>query len=273
MKIQEIQAKTILGKSKLPNSDFVINPYVGCVHGCKYCYAKFMQHFSSHTEEVWGEFVDVKINAPNLIPKKNNYQDKSITIGSVTDPYQSLEKKYQLTRQLLKKILAFQPYLCVMTKSALVIRDIDLFKQFKNCIIAISLGFLDDNIRQKIEPLASSVEERLYALKQLHEAGIKTAHFVAPIFPYLSKWQNIVKTTIPFTNQYWFEDLHIYPSSTSALYKTLASINSNLVNIYRSIYANPKNYWNAERKKIETFCTDHKLDYEICFHEHKKQSF
>ena len=130
MEIKEIKVKSIIVKSGLPGADFVINPYIGCVHGCIYCYARFMKRFTGHLEP-WGDFVDVKINGPDLIPEKwSKYQGKSIIIGSVTDAYQPIEKKYQLTRRILEKLIPLQPDLEIITKSDLVLRDIDLLKQF-----------------------------------------------------------------------------------------------------------------------------------------------
>ena len=115
MKIKEIRAKSIIVKSNLPEGDFVINPYVGCQHGCKYCYVRFMKRFTGH-QESWGNFVDVKINAAELIPENTNkYRSKIITIGSVTDPYQLIEKKYKLTRQILKKLMPLQPH-CLFSR-------------------------------------------------------------------------------------------------------------------------------------------------------------
>lgn len=120
MKIKEIKAKSIIVKSNLPEGDFVINPYTGCSHGCLYCYARFMKRFTNHPEP-WGEFVDVKINAPDLIPEDTDkYKDRSITIGSVTDPYLPLEAKYKLTRRILEKLIPLQPRLDIITKSDLV---------------------------------------------------------------------------------------------------------------------------------------------------------
>ena len=112
MKIKEIKTKSIIVKSNLPDGDFVINPYIGCMHGCKYCYARFMKRFTGHTEPL-GSFVDIKINAPDLIPEgTNKYREKSIIISSVTDPYQPIEREYKITRkssgiQFKKKNLAF----------------------------------------------------------------------------------------------------------------------------------------------------------------------
>lgn len=96
MKIKEIKAKLIIVKSGLSETDYVINPYVGCLHGCTYCYARFMKRFSNHSEP-WGQFLDVKINAPDLIPEGKKFNNKTIGLSSTTDPYLSLEKKYQIT--------------------------------------------------------------------------------------------------------------------------------------------------------------------------------
>ena len=162
MKIKEINAKTILTKSNLPEADYVINPYIGCSHGCIYCYANFMKRFTNH-KEPWGEFVDIKINAAELIPNKD-LSNKTVVISSVTDPYNSLEKKYKLTRNILEKLIPLNPNLNILTKSNLIIRDIDLIKQFKNCSVSISFSSLDENIQKEIEPKASSPKEKIFAL-------------------------------------------------------------------------------------------------------------
>ena len=99
IRIKQIQASSIITSSNLPDADYVINPYVGCTHSCLYCYARFMKRFTDHTEK-WGEFVDVKLNAPELIParssknsKSSKYSGKSIFLSSVTDAYMPLERK------------------------------------------------------------------------------------------------------------------------------------------------------------------------------------
>jgi DNA repair photolyase len=269
MRIKEIKAKSIIVKSGLPEGDFVINPYIGCAHGCKFCYARFMKRFTGHTEP-WGEFVDVKINAADLIPEgTNKYKGKSITIGSVTDPYQPVERKYQLTRKILEELIPLQPNLDIMTRSDLVIKDIDLFKQFKTFIIAVSLSTLDDKVRQELEPRASAVERRINALKKIHEAGIQTALFISPIFPELTDWRKIIGATKNFTDEYWFENLNLYPSIRENIYSFLRKNHPKTVNEYKRIYAKDSNYWAEEEKRIEEFCQKNKISHRIYFY-HKK---
>ena len=273
MKIKEVKVKSIVVKSRLPEGDFVINPYIGCQHGCVYCYARFMKRFTGH-KEPWGSFLDVKINAPDLIPKNTGkYKNRSITIGSVTDPYQPAERKYKITRKILEKLIPLQPgFLDLMTKSDLVLRDIDLFKKFKTCIIAISLAFLDDRIRKELEPGAVSVDRRLNVLKELHKAGIQTALFISPIFPFLTNWQEIIKRTKDFVNEFWFENLNLYPSIRDEIHKFLRKNKPELVKEYKKIYSTDSNYWYDEEKRIREFCQNNKINCRIYFH-HKRKGF
>ena len=270
MKIREIEVKSIIVKSNLPEGDFVINPYVGCQHGCVYCYARFIKRFTSHTEP-WGKFVDVKINAPDLIPNNTNkFRNKSITIGSVCDPYQPIERKYELTRKILEKLIPLQPHLDLMTKSDLVVRDIDLFKQFKDCIVAVSLSILDKKLRKQLEPFSSQAEERINALKKLHDAGIPTALFISPIFPYLTDWKKIINKTKNFVNEFWFENLNLYPSIKDKIYEFLKKNKPKLVEKYKEIYSTRSDYWDIEEKKIKEFCKQNKINCRIYFHHKRK---
>ena len=103
--IQEKSAKNVLTKSGLPGVDYVINPYVGCLHGCQYCYADFMRKYTKHTEP-WGKFSDIKINAPQALAKElHKIKGGTVMLSSVTDPYNPLERKYTLTRKILKVLL------------------------------------------------------------------------------------------------------------------------------------------------------------------------
>lgn len=269
IKIKEIKVKSIIVKTNLPEGDFVINPYVGCQHGCKYCYARFMKRFTGH-KEPWGSFADVKINAPDLIPEDaNKYKNKSIIIGSVTDSYQPIERKYKLTRKILEKLILLQPHLDLMTKSDLVVRDIDLFKQFKDCVVALSLSVLDDKIRKELEPLASSVDKRINVLKELHKAGIQTALFISPIFPEITDWKALINKTKSFADEYWFENLNLYSSIKSEIYKFLRKNKPELIEKYKQIYSKDSEYWDTEENKIKEFCKKNKISCRIYFH-HKR---
>lgn len=266
MRIEEIKVKSIIVKSNLPEGDFVINPYVGCGHNCLYCYARFMKRFTNHPEP-WGEFVDVKINALDLIQENTDkYKNRSVIIGSVTDPYQPLESKYKLTRRILEKLIPLQPHLNIITKSDLVLRDIDLLKKFDDCIVSISASFLDDRAKNKLEPKSISTKERIEALKKLHEAGIKTALFVSPIFPEISDWRQLISLTKEFVAEYWFENLNLYPSIKNEVYKFLEDYNPALIGRYKEIYSGSGDYWDKIEKEVKQFCKEQRVDHRVYFH-------
>jgi len=179
MKIKEIQAKGILSKSKV--YDWTINPYVGCQHGCVYCYAKFMKRFSGHKEN-WGEFVDVKINAPELLEQEIKKKRKGkVWMSGVCDPYQPVERKYELTKKCLEILQKNNWPVVIQTKSPLVLRDLDLLKRFQQIEVGFTITTGDDKIRKIFEPKAASINERIEVLDKLHQEGVKTYVMIAPI--------------------------------------------------------------------------------------------
>jgi DNA repair photolyase len=183
MLVKEIQIKTALTRTKIKGFDYCLNPYVGCGHACRYCYASFMKRFTGHREP-WGEFVDVKINAPLVLEKQlKRAQKGSILISTVTDPYQPLEKKYGLTRQCLERLLAVQFPVDILTRSPLVTRDLDLLKRFANVTVGLSMGTDKEEIKKMLEPHAPSLSARLEALAILHRQGIRTYAFIGPLLP------------------------------------------------------------------------------------------
>ena len=181
MIVKEICAKTILSKSKV--LDYTINPYIGCEHGCTYCYARFMKRFTGHKER-WGEFVDVKVNAPSLLQSEiKRKRAGRVWISGICDPYQPLEKKYELTRGCLEILSRHGWPVTIQTKSPLLLRDIELFEGFIDVEVTVTIATADENIRQIFEPKAPSIRERIEALEKLHSKGIKTSAMIAPMLP------------------------------------------------------------------------------------------
>jgi DNA repair photolyase len=181
MKIKEIHAKSILSRSKV--YDYVINPYIGCQQACSYCYARFMKRFTGH-QEAWGDFVDVKINAAELLSKEIKKKKMgTVWVSGVCDPYQPLEAKYRLTRKCLDILVQNNWPVVIQTKSPLVLRDIDLFKQSTTIEVGLSITTANDEIRKVFEPQAPSIRERLSTVESLHQQGIRTYVMIAPILP------------------------------------------------------------------------------------------
>lgn len=181
MTVREILARNILSKSAI--FEYTLNAYVGCQHNCIYCYAKFMKRFTGHREP-WGEFVDVKMNAPELLEREiARKKPGQVWISGVCDAYQPLERTYRVTRRCIEVLVRHGWPFTVQTKSPLVLRDIDLFKQAKGCEVGFTITTADDRVRKLFEPGAPPVGKRIEALHVLHGEGIRSFVMIAPILP------------------------------------------------------------------------------------------
>lgn len=181
--ISEIQAKSILSKSGIPGADYCINAYVGCSHACVYCYATFMKKYTGHTE-AWGTFVDVKVNAAALLRKQLRKAVRGhVMVSSVTDAYQPIEVKYRLTRQCLEILLEHQFPVGILTKSPLVLRDLDIIKRFGEIEVGLTISTDDEKMRKIFEPGAPPIEARINTLRKLKDGGVKTYVFIGPMLP------------------------------------------------------------------------------------------
>ena len=181
MIIKEKQPKAILSFSKV--YPYVVNPYTGCQHGCSYCYARFMKRFTGHREP-WGQFVDVKVNAPELLRLEiTKKKPGRVWVSGVCDPYQPIESKYKLTRECLEILACNDWPVVVQTRSPLVLRDMDVLKEGRNFEVGLSITTANDNMRKLFEPDASSIKDRVDALDELHRAGIRTYVMIAPMLP------------------------------------------------------------------------------------------
>lgn len=271
MEIKEKKVKSAITKSNLPDADFVLNPYIGCQHACTYCYADFMKRFTAHGGENWGSFVDVKINAPETINKKQIKKDSLILIGSVTDPYQPIELKYEITRKCLEKLLEFQPRLEILTKSPIILRDLNLLKKFKNLKVGISIGILDEQLSRKLEPYVSSPRKRLETLKKLHEEGIKTYLFISPIFPEITNYEELIDLSRGYVDEILFENLNIRANNRSKIFDFLRENRPELIPLYEKIQKD-NSYWNNLETKISKYCRQFNIPYKIYFYHRKKKN-
>ena len=183
MKVREIFAKTVLTRTAISGFDYCLNPYVGCGHGCRYCYASFMKRFTGH-KEPWGEFIDVKVNAPSLLKNQlKRAKPGIVAISTVTDPYQPIEKTYKITRGCLEALLDKQFPVNLLTRSPLCLRDIDLFKRFKKIEVGLTVTTHDEAMKKLVEPCSPSISSRIKALETLRKERVRTYAFIGPLLP------------------------------------------------------------------------------------------
>lgn len=196
MIIREIKVKSILSRSKI--YDYTLNPFVGCEHRCKYCYAIFMRRFTGHSER-WGEFVDVKINAPELLEIEIRKKKKGrVWISGICDPYQPLERRYRLTRRCLEILVENNWPVTIQTKSPLVLRDLDILLKAQDHEIGFTITTADEKIRRIFEPGAPSVAKRIEALGVLHSKGLRTFAMIAPVLPGAGELSRLLKGKIDY---------------------------------------------------------------------------
>jgi len=186
--ILEIGCRSVLNRSRIPGIDYTVNPYTGCLHGCLYCYAQHMRSARSVAKS-WGHFCHVKINAASRFRKQIlTARPGLISLSTATDPYQSVEKKYRLTRQILCTLKPLRFSVSILTKSDLILRDQEILRQLTpdRCEIGFSLNTCDDATAHLFEPGAPSPSRRIRAMQTLHAAGIRTWLFVAPVLPFFT---------------------------------------------------------------------------------------
>lgn len=255
---KEIDTRDYLTKSKLPASDYVINPYVGCPNACKYCYASFMKRFTGHKEE-WGSFIDIKKCEKQINVKR--IEGKSVFLSSVTDCYNVFEKKYKITRNILEQIADVDCQVTISTKSVLILRDIDLLKRFKNLKVAFSLNTLDEKFQEDMDN-ASKIKERLKALKILHEEKIYTILFMSPIFPYITECQELIDASKDRVCEYWFENLNLRGAYKKVILNYIEINYPHLLEKYKQIYIkNDLTYWKELSYALDKYCSERKLRY------------
>ena len=181
--VREVRCKSLLNRCSI--DDYSFNCYVGCAHGCRYCYARFMQRFHPHAED-WGEFVDVKVNAAEVLARQlRRLEPGDVFTCSACDGWQPVEQQYRLTRECCRSLLDAGFRLNILTKNRLVLRDLDVFAG-RDVRLAVTITTPDDSQARIWEPKASSVSERVQILRQAKAAGLETAVMFGPLLPEIS---------------------------------------------------------------------------------------
>lgn len=258
MKTQTIQCKSVLTKSKLPKVDYCINPYVGCMHACVYCYARFMRRFTGHSEP-WGHFLDIKLNAPDVLAKELAKKPKrgTVLLGSVTDAYQPAEQKYRITRAILEILLEYDFPVSILTKSNLVLRDMDLLKQFSNCEIGLTVTSMNEGVARHFEPHASSPEKRVAALETLHQNGIATYAFIGPILPELTDLEAVFEAIQGKVDFVMAESLNMRCGNRHFIEAVLSAKYPQLLPVYKTGFN--ERYWNEVEATVKRLAAKYRV--------------
>lgn len=258
MAIKEIEVKSIFSKSSLGSADYSVNPYVGCTHACKFCYAQFMNTLRGHSEP-WGQYLDVKHWKPIAKPQK--YAGKTIYIGTVCDPYQPAEQKYRRTRAFLEQMQDSGASLRILTRSDLILRDLDLLKSLPDVRVSFSIHSVNEGLTKTLEH-SPSVARRLSAMEQVHKAGIECSCFIAPILPGLSNVREVLEAVQDKCSAMWLDKLNLRGENRAHIFAWIKEMHPDLLPLYQKIYLqNDKHYWDLLHEKVRDWCTKKGFTY------------
>ena len=254
--VREVVCKTILNRGGL--GDYTLNCYTGCTHACVYCYARFMQRFHPH-DEPWGAFVDVKVNAVEVLKRQlRRATPGTVFISSACDGWQPLEAEWRLTRRCCELLLERGFQLHVLTKSMLVLRDLDIFAGHP-VQVGVTLTTLDERLQDLWEPGAARIAERFRVVEAARQAGLQTSVMFGPLLPFLSDSQAAIEAMFQraaylTVNRIWVDALNPRPKVWPAVADLLRAKFPELLQSYRRILFDPPSrtqYLDELRGRVE----------------------
>jgi len=261
VELRQMTQKHFMTKSGIGGVDFAANPYVGCSHGCLYCYAKTMDRRMD--ESLWGSVVYVKDIESYVIPK--NTGEKHLMLSSITDPYQGIEATEKKTRRILEEIVESNLHVSILTKSPLVLRDLDLFRQMKHLEIGFSLS-MSDKDAIIFEPGAPTVSSRIEALHKLHAEQIRTHVFFAPIIPYYENVIKLLEQIKDDVDYVMFDRLNIKSTSQQQLLmETIRHIHPELLDQFYLAIQPKSHYFQELKRNIIAYCEQHHIHIQSIF--------
>jgi DNA repair photolyase len=226
-----------------------------------------MKRFTSHNED-WGTFLDVKEYETDKLPK--SLASKTVLLSSVTDPYNPYEAKYHNSRNILEMLRNTQAHVEILSKSDLMLHDLDLLQQMPDLSVGISLNTLDDTFRKDMEPGAPSVERRLKALEVLHTAGIRTYLFISPIFPYITDIKVLIDAVQGKVDQICFENLNLRGTTKDKILSYIAKKYPQYLNYYKAIYLKgDMSYWEQFEEEIKVLSKEYTVPFVNYFYHAK----
>jgi len=191
--VTEIVAKSVLNRVRGMPFSWSINPYRGCYHQCVFCYARRTHTFLERSGiGDWGSDLSAKVNAVSVVRRelsRPSWRGEHVAIGTATDPYQPLEGRYRLTRGILVELARARTAAHLITRSPLVVRDIDVLQDLARAAgagVCVSIPTLDEALARKIEPTVAPPRQRLRAVRMLADAGLRVGVAIAPILPHLT---------------------------------------------------------------------------------------
>ncbi|HHW42523.1 MAG TPA: radical SAM protein [Desulfotomaculum sp.] len=272
MSINPTYCKTALSRTGIPGYRYCLNPYVGCSHWCRYCYADTVLRFSGHSGK-WGEFVAAKVNFPEVLRrelKRKRSLSGRIIFGTVTDAYQPAEAEFGLTRSSLE-IFAEEwtnAEIDLLTKSDLVVRDVDILKKLKNCSVGFTVTTSDDKIASVLEPGAAPPSARLRAAQRLAGEGLYVWAFIAPVLPGVSDAPGVLGELISGlrgagVKEVYLDSLNPYPASVYRLKVACQTMLPWALKHLEQYLSDPRGYLRTLSEELATLSQEYGYDLRV----------
>ncbi len=266
-----IQCKTLMTKSKIPSLDYAINPYLGCEHGCVYCYATFMARFSDIKDE-WGSFVGVKENAPDVLRREIPRRKPGVvSFGTVCDSYQPVEERYGMTRSCLEAFVGAEGFeVGVLTKSDLVLRDIDVLAKLPTADVGFSITCLDRGLAAAFEPRAPSPSRRLAAMRELSRESIPVWGFFGPVLPAFTDTEDVIAEVLRAmaeagASRVLVDAMNLYPKVQSSVRALIARAFPERLDAFDTVRHDPAAYATALSERVVAAARGVDLKVDVCF--------
>ncbi|MGC8607784.1 MAG: SPL family radical SAM protein [Vulcanisaeta sp.] len=247
--VKEIRVKSALSRSGLPEYDYALNPYLGCQHGCIYCYA--MDFTRGEPGVRWGEVVYVKVNLIQVLLRDiRRFRPGIVGVSTITDPYQPVESRYKLTRRSIKVLCNAGYHVSIQTKSSLIIRDLDVIS---GCGRSVDVGFTITTMRNTyrvIEPMAAHPMARASALRKIASLGVETWIFLGPVLPGMNDkvedYEPVIRLAKETNSQVIIDRFRPRPIVTSFMSRKL-----------NPIYRVTRDWWSETLSSIMRLCKDY----------------
>jgi DNA repair photolyase len=262
MEIKKCSPRKILQPCELSGYTYQIDPYIGCEHHCHYCYAL------NQAETDWTKEILVYPNFTEKLTRElSEIEPQPIYFGWYSDPYQPAEATYRHTRKALEILAARGFSVCMLTKSGLVTRDVDLLGRMPGSSVGFSIAFHEEDVRMLFEAKAPPNSQKVTALKALKAVGIETYVLICPILPFITDVESCIDMVAPYTDTIWFYALSINSErdrNWQYLVQVLECHYPDLVRQYRQIvFAGGHPYWAGLRCKLEEIQQQLGLQMEI----------
>ena len=246
--VVEQPAKSVINAVTGMPFKWSINPYRGCYHQCRFCYARRThKYLEQDGVQAWGSRIYVKVNAPAVVRTelaKRSWKHEQVAVGTVTDPYQPLEGTYRLTRGILEALADYRTPAALITRSPLVVRDIDVLQRLAEVAgvsVSISIATLDEKLARDIEPTVAPPRQRLRAVTMLAEAGITANVALAPILPRITDTPENVEAVVQAAREagaakVWHNALYLHDVTREAFFDYLREKKPELIAEYAQLY-------------------------------------